>query len=229
MKLLLVCLICIVGPVLCLRYGYVSTCIEPGLKCESCSKLIFCVGNGGDTNLQKIDLKTCNNTQGQYCSVGHGGCATDHRVCDIFGMQDINCQDEGLFPDPFDCTSYHNCISDQNGGFKDFRYSCRLGLAYDPLSTICRLKRSDRVCTESPVPKCEKPLQMGALIENPTIYYICVDSGEGLYPRLYRCSNGLMFDAINAQCVESLPTTTPKPKLIGLRIHPRLNSRYQLL
>lgn len=122
-------------------------------------------------------------------------------------------QDEGLFPDPFDCTSYHNCISDQNGGFKDFRYSCRLGLAYDPLSTICRLKRSDRVCTESPVPKCEKPLQMGALIENPTIYYICVDSGEGLYPRLYRCSNGLMFDAINAQCVESLPTTTPKPKV----------------
>lgn len=121
-------------------------------------------------------------------------------------------QDEGLFPDPFDCTSYHDCTL-TDGTWRDTRYSCRTGLAYDPLSTICRLKKTDRVCTDSPVPKCLSHLQMGALVENPTLYYICVDSTAGLYPRLYRCPNGLMFDSINALCVESLPATTPTPKL----------------
>lgn len=195
------------------RYGYVSTCVEPGLKCESCSKLIFCLGVGSDSStLQKIDLQTCNNTLGQYCSVGHGGCSTEPRVCDIFGLPDINCQDAGLFPDPFDCTSYHDCSLQPEGTWKDTRFTCRAGLAYDPLSTICRLKKSDRVCRESPVPKCLSHLQMGALIENPTLYYICVDSPAGVYPRLYRCPNGLLFDAINAQCVESLPVTTAAPR-----------------
>ncbi|KAL1462424.1 hypothetical protein WDU94_014258 [Cyamophila willieti] len=194
------------------RYGYVKECVEPGLKCESCEKLIFCVGEGTDSP-KKIDLKTCNNTEGEYCSVGHGGCTKDHRVCDIFGLSDINCQDIGLFPDPFDCTSYHNCIQQADGTFKDEPKYCKTGLAYDPLSTICRLKKTDRVCTESPVPKCVHALQMGALIENPTLYYICVSTEKGdLYPRLYRCPYGLMFDAVNAQCVETLPTTTPSPR-----------------
>lgn len=68
------------------------------------------------------------------------------------------------------------------------------------------------MCTESPVPKCQSDLQMGALVENPILYYICIRTPEGLYPRLYRCPNGLMFDSINAQCVESLPLTTTAPK-----------------
>lgn len=123
----------------------------------------------------------------------------------------IALQDAGLFPDPFDCTSFHNCVA-TDGGYVDQRKNCRVGLAYDPLSTICRLKKSDRVCTESPVPKCLAPLQMGALVENPTIYYICVGTPNGLYPRLYRCPNGLFFDAINAQCVEALPATTSSPR-----------------
>lgn len=68
------------------------------------------------------------------------------------------------------------------------------------------------MCTDSPVPKCQSDLQMGALVENPILYYICIRTPEGLYPRLYRCPNGLMFDSINAQCVESLPLTTTAPK-----------------
>uniref|UniRef100_A0A8D8UZL7 Chitin-binding type-2 domain-containing protein n=1 Tax=Cacopsylla melanoneura TaxID=428564 RepID=A0A8D8UZL7_9HEMI len=194
------------------RYGYVKECVEPGLKCESCSKLIFCVGEGTDKDLKRIELKSCNNTEGQYCSVGNGGCTDNHRACDIFGLENINCQDVGFFPDPFDCTSYHICSQDGES-ITGTRMHCKTGLAYDPLSTICRLKKSDRVCTESPVPKCLTPLQMGALVENPTLYYICVytDKKE-LYPRLYRCPYGLMFDAINAQCVETLPNTTPQPK-----------------
>lgn len=204
-------LLALIGQACCKRYRYVADCTEPGLKCADCETLIFCVGTGADT-LQRITLKSCNNTEGLYCSVGHGGCAEDHRVCDIFGLSDIDCQDVGLFPDPFDCTSYHDCVDSGGGILVDKKYNCRVGLAYDPLSTICRMKKTDRVCTESPVPDCKKPLQMGALIENPTIYYICVDSDKGLYPRLYRCPNGLLFDAINSICVESLPSTTPIPQ-----------------
>lgn len=72
-----------------------SKCVEPGLKCESCSQLVFCLGVGTESTLQSINLMNCNNSVGLYCSVGHGGCAKDPRVCDIFGLKDINCQVSG--------------------------------------------------------------------------------------------------------------------------------------
>lgn len=180
---------------------YMSACLKPGFICSDCQSLYFCRNDGNGT-LKPTMLQTCSNAEGFYCNVAAGGCSTNKRDCDIFGLQEIKCQAEGNFPDPYDCTSYHRCTTLDDGSMKSTRYECPLGKAYDSFANNCRFKLTDRVCVDSPVPKCKKALRTGSLIENPSIYFVCVMEKDGLRPRLYKCEDGKVYDAKSYQCVD---------------------------
>lgn len=87
-----------------------------------------------------------------------------------------------------------------DGSYTSVRTNCPDHRAFDPLSGTCRFKSNHRVCLESPVPKCVKPLQSDALKENRNMYYVCIKTKDDLIPLLYKCHPGQEYE--NNACVE---------------------------
>lgn len=135
-------------------------------------------------------------------------------------------QNSSSFPDPYDCNSYHQCIEQADGSFSSMRYLCSEDRAYDPLTGTCRFKPNHRVCRESPVPKCLYPLQMGALKENPSIYYVCQKTIADFVPLLFKCRTGEEYKATANACVETQDTHIFSCSEEGTFIDPNDNSKY---
>lgn len=109
------------------------------------------------------------------------------------------------------------------------RSVCPDDRAYDPLTASCRFKPNHRVCRESPVPKCLYPLQIGALKENPTIYYVCIKINlpvPDIIPLLYKCRTGEEFKAPAHACVESHDANIFSCLGEGLFLDPNDDSKY---
>lgn len=178
---------------------YVSKCVKPGMKCSDCENLIHCVGYP-NANLTSNYILYCNNSDNQFCSVEAGGCVDDFRECNKFGLQNIDCQTVGKFPDPYDCNSYHVC-SENKGILYSTMHRCPDDKAFDPLTGTCRFKPNHEVCTKSPLPKCIKPLQTEPVKLNPNIYFVCVYKNSELKHIFYRCEPGQSF--FRDTCVET--------------------------
>lgn len=178
-------------------------CSEPGqIVCtDNCSKVSVCLGDGssGTDDFTTMPVEECSSDT--MCNAASMSCVepaqSDCHVVDT----GFRCHATGYLPDPYNCTVYHLCLSVEQSPF--LTGVCPDGWAYDPLTTDCSLTHLDRVCTEGPVPACGHVGQIGAIPENPHIYYICTSLDGRVVPILYKCANGQSWDASHAECISS--------------------------
>nr|CAD7203907.1 unnamed protein product [Timema douglasi] len=185
-----------------------NNCEERGYYCSTDCKTVYqCSGDAPD--FVQITREVCDTNRGYYCSSAQGTCSTTFsNTCTPRGYKFV-CTTIGTFPDPFDCARYHICF----GNLSDIQHSaedCDSGWLYDPSAYTCKTKAS--YCSVDPVPLCESDGQIGATPRNPSIYYICntgnSSNGVYLYPVLYLCPHGGIFDETEDSCVDSI---TPTP------------------
>ena len=63
----------------------------------------------------------------------------------------FECEEEGRFADPFDCTKYHICIS-ANGSFQDYVQSCPFDAHWSPLGRC--VSNEESMCEPQKKPPC---------------------------------------------------------------------------
>ncbi|XP_049962138.1 uncharacterized protein LOC126482202 [Schistocerca serialis cubense] len=156
----------------------------------SLTQVSLCVGDGAG-GLATSTLETC--TDGLRCSAGDEACTQPElSECRSGSANGFECRAAGYFPDPYNCSIYHLC---PNVGDPNYvTGTCTGAWAYNPLTTDCSLERTERPCSEGPVPRCLRLGQAGALPENAAIHYVCARVGGRLVPQLYRCPQGLVWD-----------------------------------
>lgn len=170
------------------------TCTSSGKVCDpDCQRIWACVNNNGQFKPALIGTcqlpKTCNN----------GVCRdTPTPDCTPAARKPFPCQSEGIFPDPITCKKYHYCIKNSNNELEDFERECKINLGYNPRTTYCDKKLVNNQCAVNyPVPICTVAGQHGALKENRSIYFVCSiygNSGDVLYPYLYLCEDGKVYN-----------------------------------
>lgn len=105
----------------------------------------------------------------------------------------FKCNTGGVFPDPFDCQTYHFCYADGSGELVKVTSVCANESAFSAASGDCSAAVTDNLCL-SPQFVCG---EMGAWPGNSNIFYVCtvVDFFDTLIanPQLFRCDAGLSF------------------------------------
>lgn len=170
--------------------------------CQDCHTLSFCMQQNGAWTTLKIS--ECETQHNLYCDEKARGCVFRQNCKENARNPKFECQNPGVFPDPYDCKYYHIC--NENNVVE--RRICPLGLAYSPASKTCSLTTNTNICWQ-PQYKCNAFGEMAAWPTDPNIYYVChaksVAGGTIRYPLMYRCQWGYRF--ANNRCV---PHTTPK-------------------
>lgn len=160
----------------------------------------------------------------QTCKTPEESCLLDRCAkepnpkCPIKGGSSFVCTGTGVFPDPYDCSSYHVCIEKDNIIADDeipvndlyAAVKCPDNWAYNPVSTYCDKALPNGFCPNAPpIPACREIGDIGA-IDGTSIYYICTNDAKGaLRPILHMCPHGNIINA-EGKCQEkNIPTTTP--------------------
>lgn len=108
----------------------------------------------------------------------------------------FKCNTGGVFPDPFDCQTYHFCYADGSGSLIKVTSVCTGSSAFSPTSGDCSAVISDELCLK-PQFTCGA-ISMGAWPGNGNIFYVCtyIDFFDALItnPQLFRCDAGLVFE-----------------------------------
>lgn len=158
--------------------------------CKDCATLAFCYQEEGNWNTMQI--ASCDTGRGLYCDEDVRGCVYK-KECVSRGPK-FECQNAGVFPDPYDCKQYHVCSANK----EDERMICPSGSAYSPATKSCSLSTSNEACRKAQY-TCDNVLDMGVWPSDPNIYYICwytsVNGEIVRYPMLYRCQDGYEFIA----------------------------------
>lgn len=155
------------------------------------------IGNTWETAL----LKSCDASQGLFCNEQEGDCSTTPGPCNPGGSGGaFTCTSEGIFPDPFDCRRYHTCFI-VSGQLVNFNINCSAGSAFNPQMNDCSLDGNHEIC-RVPQFRCNAVGQMGAWPLNPNIFYICFSNAGSLFPVMYRCGRGQIFDENFMECAE---------------------------
>ncbi|GJQ81870.1 hypothetical protein Trydic_g9896 [Trypoxylus dichotomus] len=175
------------------------TCITAGPMCDNCEHLVICVGF--ENHFYKLPLQTC--ALNETC-LGNR-CTTDRNPkCE--SEPDFPCNDIGVFPNPFDCQTYHFCVKENDGNLKEYRTKCDGNYGYHAGTTFCQTQLDNNACFQNeyqfPVDLCLHSGQNAALLQNPSIYYICArysDTVEILYPFQFVCPHGGTY--FNFECI----------------------------
>lgn len=173
--------------------NYTAECTKPGPLCTDCETLVHCVQESNG-EFDVIELEKCG--EGTTCLTNV--CTNAPNPNCLTTEFKFTCTGNGVFPDPYDCKKYHYCAVDHiaAGTAGLTTLECEEHFAYDPVTTYCKNKLADN-CLNFPVPICAKVGQTGALV-NKSIYYICVRKDGKLYPNLYICPNGKVYE--NSVC-----------------------------
>ncbi|XP_046998839.1 uncharacterized protein LOC124614050 [Schistocerca americana] len=168
---------------------------------DDCSQVLVCLGDGSGGFYATV-VAVCDSSADQKCSAEQAACvaSADSECHSSLPGEDFTCHGIGSFPDPYDCQTYHICTEVNAGSQPE---SCSGTTAYNPLQADCSLTTSDRVCTEGPITPCTQLGQVGIVPENPAIYYICIQKGDGMSPEMYRCPGSQTFNVTTAACVDS--------------------------
>ncbi|TDG47157.1 hypothetical protein AWZ03_006422 [Drosophila navojoa] len=162
-----------------------------GFVCVDCATLGFC--SNVDGQWQTVSMTSCQSERGFFCSdEGSIGCTWQPK-CQVPVRGKFYCQQPGIFPDPYDCRSYHEC-SEQN---VDTPRQCTNGAAYSLLTNSCSLPRESELCSEKQY-SCSHVGQTGAWPAHNSYYYICqkdkVGAQDVFYPLMMKCSDGYSFN-----------------------------------
>ncbi|XP_017861812.1 PREDICTED: uncharacterized protein LOC108613093 [Drosophila arizonae] len=162
-----------------------------GFVCVDCATLGFC--SNVDGQWQTVSMTSCQSERGFFCSdEGSIGCTWQPK-CQVPVRGKFYCQQPGIFPDPYDCRSYHEC-SEQN---VDTSRQCTNGAAYSLLTNSCSLPRESELCSEKQY-SCSYVGQTGVWAAHNSYYYICqkdkVGAQDVFYPLMMKCSDGYSFN-----------------------------------
>jgi len=208
-----------------------NTCEErevAGMICESCDLLSICVKHSN--GWLSIPVEACDTQSGFYCNSQLGMCSKKTGPCHPFSFQDnFPCTSAGVFPDPYDCQKYHMCYV-YEGTYISAPVECGGDRAFNAATGQCTLQITNSVCTQSQF-QCEKVGQAAPWPNNPSIFYICKatsnDDDRVLYPALYRCSDGQVFNGYS--CVNgNIPSTTSSPSVTSTTRIPNACDAYGL-
>ncbi|XP_063235733.1 uncharacterized protein LOC134538383 [Bacillus rossius redtenbacheri] len=183
------------------------TCTNKGYYCSADCKAVYnCIGSEPD--YEEVLTEVCDTGQGYQCSATLGVCSkTFTSTCTPQGYE-FECTEVGTFPDPYDCAGYYICYGTLNNLQHSFQL-CDSGWLYESSKFSC--SKESKICSEDPVPTCKYTWQVGAVTENPNIYYICRNNtnkdGSYLYPVLYLCPHGGIFNSVTASCESKINTT----------------------
>lgn len=177
-----------------------------GFVCVDCSTLGFC--SHVDGQWQTISMTECQTERGFFCSdEGTIGCTWQPK-CQVPVRGKFYCQLPGIFPDPYDCRSYHDC-NEQN---VDTPRQCTNGAAYSLLTHSCSMPRESEQCTEKQY-SCSYVGQTGAWAANSSYYYVCQKDKQGgqdiFYPLMMKCSDGYTFNGHS--CIRPVNTKRIAP------------------
>lgn len=164
----------------------------PGRFCENCTQLSSCV-NLGHSNWITVPVETCKADRGNFCDSTSKACTNAESECNQLNIP-FTCNTAGVFPDPFDCQTYHFCYVNESGSLGKITSVCDGGSAFSPASGDCSATLSDELCTYKQF-HCG---YMDAWPGNSNIFYVCVilvnNYGREMeHPELFRCDAGLSF------------------------------------
>lgn len=182
-----------------------KNCSTPGHMCKNCTTRVNCVLNSNGALIETghhtcLDEETCKTTE---CVEGR------NPPCEDVGKLKFVCLDIGMFPDQFNCQRLHMCAPGTDGNLINFTIECGGKFVYNPLTTYCDIPlQNDGSCypagrqPEWPAPACEDEGQLGAIVDNKSIYYTCekYEKTGILYPFLRVCANGGQFNDQTMTC-----------------------------
>ncbi|XP_037939925.1 low-density lipoprotein receptor-related protein [Teleopsis dalmanni] len=171
--------------------------------CVDCETLAVCLHE--DDQWHTMTVQQCDGDRQLYCDEEARHC-TRQKTCGV-PTTSFQCQNPGLYPDPYNCKYYHEC----NTSNEHIRHVCPNNYGYSVTAKSCVVRSNQQDCKNIQF-KCEHSGDMGAWPEDPNIYYICVTkhlkNTKLTYPLLYRCDDGYIFT--NGKCVISeSKVTTP--------------------
>jgi len=161
-----------------------------GFVCLNCTTLGYCLRDTTG-NWETISMLGCESNHNFFCSdEGTFGC-TWQAQCRVPKRGPFNCQQAGVFPDPYDCRKYHEC-SDQS---VDTPRLCSDGTGYSTLEESCAVPRESAQCTEQQY-NCDRSGQVGAWPADNRYFYVCANyTPNSLYPLMMKCREGFVFNS----------------------------------
>ena len=111
----------------------------------------------------------------------------------------FECMSEGIFPDPYDCTSYHYCVGTQA---IDQRFNCPDGYVFNLQKQLCSRKDIYSVCETV---DCSRTVNGYILFKSSPAYYAMCFAINAIY--VFKCSDedNMVFDANLGECVYNCP------------------------
>ncbi|XP_049803838.1 uncharacterized protein LOC126239719 isoform X2 [Schistocerca nitens] len=122
-----------------------SSCAQSGqIVCNrACDQLAMCQPND-EGGFEEVTLEMC--SAGTRCSAELHRCADRPTACGASTESGIACHSAGRFPDPLNCSVYHDCSEE---GAVSTPGVCDPGYAYNALTSDCRCV--DSTSTTTPV------------------------------------------------------------------------------
>lgn len=192
----------------------------PGPICESCDLLATCVKHSN--GWVNIPVETCDTQNGFYCNSQLGKCSNETGPCHPFSSEgNFPCTSHGVFPDPYDCQKYHMCYF-VGPTLVSASVECGGDKAFNPATGQCSLTLTHAVCQHQQF-VCHNAGDANVWPMSQNIFYICKASSNQderiLYPTLYRCDDGEIFDGYYCR---SIDTGNSQPTAPGAMI-PSIN------
>lgn len=143
-------------------------------------------------------------------------CSNSTGPCHPFGFEgNFPCTTQGIFPDPYDCQRYHMCYFVEST-LVSASVDCGTDKAFNAATGQCSLSLQDAVCLEKQF-QCVNAGDARAWPNNANIFYVCKATSNQeirvLYPTLYRCDAGEIFDGFRCSSnpLPNTPTTSRPP------------------
>ncbi|XP_037034007.1 uncharacterized protein LOC119072817 [Bradysia coprophila] len=166
-------------------------CTAMGPQCaDDCRTLLFC----SSFSSKPLSIMTCPATT-PHCF--NGACTSTAGLCKTGpGGSTFKCTDEGIFPDPSDCTRFHICEADSTA--ED--YQCDTGFVFNSILKSCQMGKTP--CTKISCSRASEANTFIAYASNPTYYAFCMNDNGVFSTLMFKCLYDKFeeFDAKAKQC-----------------------------
>lgn len=154
---------------------------DSGMKCDTCTEALVC---NGATQMSKVACLA----PYIYCDAGTNTCSSDKSLACASTAASFKCPEEGFYPDPNSCQSYHFCDSSKVAQ----TWECPANFVYDAVNSNCKRKLLPTDCI---VMKCVAAASANTFIvhgTNPNFYAFC---DKDLVATLFKCPKNMQFSA----------------------------------
>ncbi|XP_037034263.1 uncharacterized protein LOC119075546 [Bradysia coprophila] len=161
------------------------TCTKTGPECAAdCSTLMICMA--GDPT--PLDTVLCSSPN-QYCV--NGACTTKP-TSQCTSAPSFTCTDDGVFPEPSDCTRYRTCEAGESSLLQ-----CPTGFVFNSQLNVCQ--RGTLPCSKIDCSKASTSKPYIVYASNTRFYAYCIFNAGNIRTIMFRCGESEIFDtSINA-------------------------------